>query len=92
MDAPAGWYPDPQADADERYWDGSTWTEQIRMRPTAVAQPRDAIAGAALGAAGSTNELLRQVVHEIRMVRYLIITLFVVIVVVPTFLLIVISQ
>jgi hypothetical protein len=88
MDAPAGWYPDPQADADERYWDGATWTEQIRMRSAAVAQPRDATAAA------STNELLRQVVHEIRMVRYLIITLFVVIVVVPTsfFIFIVVSQ
>jgi hypothetical protein len=84
MEAPEGWYPDPQADADERYWDGSTWTEQTRMRPTAVAHQRDATAAA------STNELLRQVVHEIRMVRYLIITLFVVIVVVPTFLLIIV--
>ena len=26
--APAGWYPDGQGN--ERYWDGSAWTEQLR--------------------------------------------------------------
>jgi Protein of unknown function (DUF2510) len=26
----AGWYPDPQHVADERYWDGSKWTPQVR--------------------------------------------------------------
>lgn len=24
---PAGWYPDPQDDTKQRYWDGSSWTE-----------------------------------------------------------------
>jgi len=24
--APAGWYPDPQAPSQQRYWDGSAWT------------------------------------------------------------------
>ena len=25
---PAGWYPDPAGGANQRYWDGQTWTEQ----------------------------------------------------------------
>ena len=25
---PAGWYPDPQNAGQQRYWDGSQWTEQ----------------------------------------------------------------
>lgn len=27
--APAGWYPDGRGN--ERYWDGSAWTEQLRQ-------------------------------------------------------------
>ena len=27
---PAGWYPDPLGKADERYWDGTSWTQQIQ--------------------------------------------------------------
>jgi hypothetical protein len=26
--APAGWYPDPEQPASQRYWDGTEWTEQ----------------------------------------------------------------
>ena len=26
-EVPAGWYPDPQGVAAQRYWDGSTWTD-----------------------------------------------------------------
>lgn len=36
--APAGWYPDSTAPGQERYWDGSTWTEQFR--PSAPAPRR----------------------------------------------------
>jgi len=25
--APAGWYPDPQGGGEQRYWDGTTWTD-----------------------------------------------------------------
>ena len=28
--APQGWYPDPHELADERYWDGETWTVEVR--------------------------------------------------------------
>lgn len=31
--APEGWYPDPQGLADERYWDGSNWTEETKSKP-----------------------------------------------------------
>jgi hypothetical protein len=27
---PAGWYPNPKGPADERYWDGTKWSEQFR--------------------------------------------------------------
>lgn len=27
---PSGWYPDPQNASQERYWDGSTWSDQTR--------------------------------------------------------------
>lgn len=34
--APAGWYPDPQAPGQQRYWDGAAWTAQA---PTAPQSP-----------------------------------------------------
>jgi hypothetical protein len=27
MSTPAGWYPDPQAEGQQRYWDGNAWTQ-----------------------------------------------------------------
>src|SRR4051812_7818714 len=27
---PAGWYPDPAGSADERYWDGTAWTDRTQ--------------------------------------------------------------
>jgi hypothetical protein len=27
---PAGWFPDPMDQAEERYWDGSQWTNEVR--------------------------------------------------------------
>jgi len=29
---PAGWYPDPQNDGQQRWWDGSGWTEHVAPR------------------------------------------------------------
>jgi hypothetical protein len=38
---PAGWYPDPSAQADLRWWDGTRWTEQTRAEtdPSITATP-----------------------------------------------------
>jgi len=56
---PAGWYPDPSPGADapagqQRYWDGSAWTEHTTTTPTAPAYqataqqaPRDGLGLAA---------------------------------------------
>lgn len=32
---PAGWYPDPAAAAQQRYWDGTTWTRWVYSSPAA---------------------------------------------------------
>jgi hypothetical protein len=37
--APAGWYPDPERPGTQRYWDGSTWTEQTQTSPPRQPQP-----------------------------------------------------
>ena len=36
---PAGWYPDPAGSGGQRWWDGSTWGEQVQPAPQPVAQP-----------------------------------------------------
>jgi hypothetical protein len=38
MSTPAGWYPDPQAQGQQRYWDGNAWTEH-QAPLAAQAQP-----------------------------------------------------
>jgi uncharacterized RDD family membrane protein YckC len=30
---PAGWYPDPQQPGQQRYWDGTTWTDSVSGGP-----------------------------------------------------------
>lgn len=37
MSTPAGWYDDPQNPGQQRYWDGTAWTEQ--RQPAASASP-----------------------------------------------------
>jgi hypothetical protein len=46
VSTPAGWYPDPHAEDQQRYWDGNAWTEhqaplvqQQPTRPTPPGQP-----------------------------------------------------
>lgn len=36
---PAGWYPDPTNPEQQRYWDGSTWTEHTAPGAAATPQP-----------------------------------------------------
>lgn len=43
----AGWYPDPENPAAERYWDGSAWTGQRRPGTPAYATPPPAPYGTA---------------------------------------------
>jgi hypothetical protein len=31
--SPPGWYPDPRKPTQDRYWDGSRWTDQTRKKP-----------------------------------------------------------
>ena len=38
MSTPAGWYPDPQNPAAQRYWDGTAWTTHTAPGQTAYAQ------------------------------------------------------
>lgn len=33
MNRTAGWYPDPKDSERDRWWDGETWTEQVRAAP-----------------------------------------------------------
>ena len=32
-DQPPGWHPDPWLQAEQRWWDGTNWTEQTRSAP-----------------------------------------------------------
>lgn len=36
---PAGWHPDPAGTPQERWWDGTTWTDYLRDTPTAPPAP-----------------------------------------------------
>ena len=38
MSAP-GWYPDPNGQPYQRWWDGTRWTEQVQQQPQPQAQP-----------------------------------------------------
>lgn len=64
-DIPPGWYPDPLRDAEERYWDGTAWTRDVRSDeassntargevvpppPPSTGRPRTGVSTAAFGA------------------------------------------
>ena len=34
-----GWYPDPQDDSQERFWNGTEWTEQVKAEEDAAERP-----------------------------------------------------
>ncbi len=50
-DGPASWKPDPTGRHDHRYWDGSTWTDNVSDAGVASSDPFDAVAAADAGAA-----------------------------------------
>lgn len=51
---PAGWHPDPAGSDQERFWDGTTWTAQLRSVP---AQTREfSAAGEAIGGTAAGEE------------------------------------
>ena len=44
MSTPAGWFPDPQAPGQQRYFDGQAWTEHSEpQRPMPTMEQRHAI-------------------------------------------------
>jgi hypothetical protein len=47
---PAGWYPDTQNPAHQRYWDGTAWTEHTAAPQVAAAAPTAATAAVTPGA------------------------------------------
>ena len=54
MTAPAGWYPDPEGRPDERYWDGTAWTNEFRA-PHAAPLPPPVMNAVAVVAPGSVS-------------------------------------
>jgi hypothetical protein len=82
-DAPkAGWYPDPRGGTRLRWWDGSDWTDDYRVRPTeyevvgrgtwaASSAPPAKVHGAlpeAVEAAGSLRRDTEAIISEVRKV------------------------
>jgi hypothetical protein len=46
---PAGWYADPTAQADQRYWDGTAWTEHVSRAGVQGTAPVEGVAQAGAG-------------------------------------------
>ena len=79
---PAGWYPDPRGGTRLRWWDGSDWTENYRVRPTdfevagraavttTTAAPRSAASQLpeAVEAAGAVRRDTEAIISEVRKV------------------------
>ncbi|ANF32619.1 hypothetical protein A0130_13920 [Leifsonia xyli] len=55
MNAPAGWYPDPEYPGQQRYWDGSAWT--ANRAPVATAAPATAAPAPAATATATASSL-----------------------------------
>lgn len=64
---PAGWYPDPENPAQQRYWDGAAWTESVApvappepatQPPSTSAQAAAAIGASAKGAVASALDFV----------------------------------
>lgn len=46
---PAGWYPDPTGRADQRYWDGTVWTDDVSRAGVQGTEPVNAAPDATAG-------------------------------------------
>jgi len=46
---PAGWYPDPTGQADQRYWDGNVWTDNVSRAGVQGTAPITAASEASAG-------------------------------------------
>jgi hypothetical protein len=70
----AGWYPDPQGERPERYWDGLAWTAFVREPPaaTAYAAPPEAPVAATSPAPGGAAPPLRALAGAQRLVIWAI--------------------
>ena len=56
----AGWYPDPSGQFEQRYWDGSTWTDHVARGGEQLRAPL----GAAPVQASSPEKVVRQVQEQ----------------------------
>jgi hypothetical protein len=64
-DVPAGWYPDPQGLADERFFDGEAWSQQVRS-----VAPAEAAASAAAPSERPVNDLERVLAASLATANY----------------------
>lgn len=62
--AAAGWYPDPGGTGGQRWWDGSSWTAQIRSATQVVDQVRTAVREEAHRAANEFGAQARYAARE----------------------------
>jgi uncharacterized protein YxjI len=60
-DVAAGWYPDPSGRHEQRYWDGTGWTEQVASRGAQSADPLQGPPAAAPVRVSSPEKVRRQV-------------------------------
>jgi len=51
----AGWYPDPVARGDHRWWDGESWTDTVSVAGDERTDPEPPPLGSPAGAAGATR-------------------------------------
>lgn len=83
---PAGWYPDPQGLADERYFDGNSWTNETRAASPLKQKDSGIAASSSTLGAGDIQavvlELQKQTRH-LSAIRWLLFGLYVFLVVIP---------
>lgn len=63
--ASPGWYPDPAGGGGQRFWDGNTWTSQLRSPTQLVEQVRGAVREEAQRAASQFGAQARHAARDI---------------------------